>query len=173
MTALEVGELRITGLLYQLEGESGEEVGGGGEGVAGRQLLLPRAKLRSVKDQSAGDNALYAADNRLKLNIVKHAPHLRVSTSKRKTTVIILFLSKKVLYLFLLTLNVNFLDFILLNCTNFMPLCLLLIYFKIYYLKQKILRINKNFSHHISFSEESQSFSNQDRQLSLNFEPLE
>lgn len=70
----QVGELRILGLAYILEG--GES---GSAGVGGRQLLLPRGRrLPSAKDSETEDTALYAADHRLKFNVQEFAPSLRV-----------------------------------------------------------------------------------------------
>lgn len=71
VTPLEVGELRITGVAYQLEGEVGGVV------VGGRQLLLPRGPRLQRKD-GEGESAIHAPDNRLKLNITQFAPALRV-----------------------------------------------------------------------------------------------
>lgn len=71
VTPLEVGELRVTGVAYQLEGETGGVV------VAGRQLLLPRGPRLQRKD-GEGESVIHAPDNRLKLNISQFTPALRV-----------------------------------------------------------------------------------------------
>lgn len=74
MVPKQVGELRIMGLAYILEGGDG-----GNAGVGGRQLLLPRGRrLPSAKDSETEDTALYAADHRLKFNVQEFAPSLRV-----------------------------------------------------------------------------------------------
>ncbi|XP_054278415.1 trafficking protein particle complex subunit 8 isoform X2 [Macrosteles quadrilineatus] len=70
---LQVGELRVTGVAYQLGGE-GEAV------VEGRQVLVPRGRRQRVSKDSGA--VAYAADNRLRLNISQHAPAIRVSFKK-------------------------------------------------------------------------------------------
>uniref|UniRef100_A0A1B6D9P4 Trafficking protein particle complex subunit 8 n=1 Tax=Clastoptera arizonana TaxID=38151 RepID=A0A1B6D9P4_9HEMI len=75
VTPHEIGELRITGLAYNLAGDSNGLVA-----VKGRQLLIARGpKLRPAKDKKPDEGPVYAIDNRLRLNVKESAPCLKVS----------------------------------------------------------------------------------------------
>lgn len=77
VTPKEIGELRITGLAYNLAGDSNGVVA-----VTGRQLLIARGpKLRPAKDKKPEDGPTYAIDNRLRLNVMESAPCLKVGNS--------------------------------------------------------------------------------------------